>query len=56
MDVVKKGSETAKAGFQNELDVVNTFNQWQTSKLAKDWLIVMGYKLDDICISGKDKR
>ena len=48
MDLVKKGSETAKAGFQNELDVVNTFNEWQTSKLAQDWLVAMGYKLDDI--------
>lgn len=48
MDLVKRGSETAKAGFQNELDVINTFNQWQTSKLAQDWLVSMGYKLDDI--------
>lgn len=48
MDLVKRGSETAKAGFQNELDVINTFNQWQTSKLAQDWLVTMGYKLDDI--------
>lgn len=48
MDLVKKGSETAKAGFQNELDVVNTFNEWQISKLAQDWLVAMGYKLDDI--------
>lgn len=48
MDLVKKGSETAKAGFQNENDVVNTFNQWKTSKLAQDWLVAMGYDLNDI--------
>lgn len=48
MDGVKKGSETAKAGFQNELDVVNLFNAWETSELAQNWLIAMGYKLDDI--------
>lgn len=48
MDLVKKGSETAKAGFQNEIDVVNTFNDWQKSKLAQDWLVAMGYDLNDI--------
>jgi len=48
MDLVKKGSETAKAGFQNEKDVVNIFNQWQTNKLARDWLVAMNYDLKDI--------
>lgn len=48
MDLVKKGSETAKAGFQNEEDVVRIFNQWQTNQLAKDWLAAMNYNLNDI--------
>ncbi len=48
MDLVKKGSETAKAGFQNEEDVVRIFNQWQTNQLAKDWLEAMNYNLNDI--------
>lgn len=48
MDLVKKGSETAKAGFQNEEDVVNIFNQWETSQLARDWLVAMDYNLNDI--------
>ncbi|MBQ6854194.1 MAG: type II restriction endonuclease [Alphaproteobacteria bacterium] len=48
MDLVKKGSETAKAGFQNEKDVVNIFNQWETNKLARDWLVAMNYDLKDI--------
>ena len=48
MDLVKKGSETAKAGFQNEEDVVNIFNQWEKSQLARDWLVAMDYNLNDI--------
>lgn len=48
MDLVKKGSETAKAGFQTEEDVVNIFNQWETNQLAKDWLVAMNYDLNDI--------
>lgn len=48
MDLVKKGSDTAKAGFQNEDDVIDIFNQWETSQLAKDWLVAMSYDLKDV--------
>lgn len=48
MDLVKKGSNTAKAGFQNEDDVIDIFNQWETSQLAKDWLVAMSYDLKDV--------
>ena len=42
------GSETAKAGFKNELYAVNEFNNWQTSKLAKLWLEKMDYDLSSV--------
>ena len=48
MDLIKKGSETAKAGFQNEIDVVNIFNNWKISELAQKWLVAMGYRLDEV--------
>jgi hypothetical protein len=48
MDLVKWGSETAKAGFQNEDDVVDIFNHWQTNHLAQEWLVAMNYDLNDI--------
>ncbi len=48
MDLVKLGSETAKAGFQNEQDVVDIFNTWRTNYLAQEWLEAMGYNLDEI--------
>lgn len=48
IDLIKLGSKTAKAGFQNETDVVNTFNAWQTNILAQQWLKAMNYNLNDI--------
>ncbi|MBQ5778444.1 MAG: hypothetical protein IIW13_00475 [Paludibacteraceae bacterium] len=48
MDLVKKGSETAKAGFQTEEDVINIFNHWKINQLARDWLVAMDYNLRDI--------
>lgn len=47
-DLVQRGSQTAKNGFQNENDVVNIFNNWKNDDLAKDWLRSMNYKLDEI--------
>jgi len=37
-DEIQQGSKTAKAGFQNERDVVATFNQWKTNPLSQQWL------------------
>ena len=48
MDLVQLGSSTAKAGFKNEEDVINIFNNWKNSRLAQDWLIAMNYSLKDI--------
>lgn len=48
MDKIALGSKTAKGGFLNEKFVINEFNQWQNSDLAKDCLIKMGYELGKI--------
>nr|WP_206731968.1 type II restriction endonuclease [Arcobacter cloacae] len=48
MDLVTKGSQTAKDGFKNEHFVVNEFNNWEKSDLAKAWLEKMNYSLEDI--------
>lgn len=47
-DLIQLGSQTAKSGFQNEKDVIKTFNNWATDELAKQWLVAMDYNLDDI--------
>lgn len=48
MDLVNLGSKTARNGFQNEQDVVDIFNSWQTSPLAQEWLKKMNYKISEI--------
>ena len=48
MNLVKKGSDTAKQGFQNEKDIVNKFNNWKYDKEAQNWLKVMDYQLSEI--------
>ena len=48
MDLVEIGSSIAKAGFDNEQYVVDIFNNWQKSDLAKKWLEAMNYNVDDI--------
>ncbi len=47
-DLIARGSETAKAGFRNEEEVIERFNQWQTDEYAPQWLVIMGYRLEDI--------
>ena len=47
-DLVKRGSKTAKDGFQNENDVVDKFNNWQNDDLAQEWLRAMNYNLNEI--------
>ncbi len=47
-DIQRKGSETAIGGFNNEKEIAEKFNNWTKDKEAKDWLIIMGYKLDEI--------
>ena len=45
---IQRGSQTAKGGFQNENDIRNKFNAWQTDKDAQAWLAAMGYRLTEI--------
>ncbi len=48
MDLIKKGSDTAKQGFKNEKDIVAKFNNWQKDNDAQKWLKIMGYVLSEI--------
>lgn len=48
MDLITLGSKTAKSGFKNENDVVSIFNEWQTNKLAQEWLMAMNYNITEI--------
>ena len=47
-DLIMRGSKTAKAGFSNEDDIVIKFNNWKNDNEAKEWLELMGYKLEEI--------
>jgi hypothetical protein len=47
-DLVRIGSETAKGGFANEREIANKFRVWKTDKESQKWLIIMGYKLEEI--------
>jgi hypothetical protein len=46
--LVQRGSDTAIAGFSNERDVVNKFNQWKSDIDAQTWLHLMGYDIEKI--------
>ncbi|MDP2209320.1 MAG: type II restriction endonuclease [Bacteroidota bacterium] len=48
MNLVERGSQTAKDGFRNEDDIVKKFNDWKKDKDAQAWLILMKYKLSEI--------
>lgn len=48
MDLVLRGSQTAKDGFKNEDDIVKKFNNWKNDKDAQAWLVIMKYKLSEI--------
>ena len=45
---VELGSKTAKAGFQNEDDIRDKFNNWKTDADARAWLEAMNHQLADI--------
>ncbi len=48
MDLVQRGSQTARDGFKNEDDIVKKFNNWQKDKEAQQWLLLMKYELSEI--------
>ena len=48
MDLVYRGSQTAKNGFKNEDEIIFKFNIWIIDKDAKQWLIIMKYNLKEI--------
>lgn len=47
-ELVLRGSKTAKNGFKNEKEVAKKFNHWEADEDAKQWLVIMGYDLNDI--------
>lgn len=47
-EMIALGSKTAKAGFSNEKDVIDRFNNWKKDKIAQEWLLEMNYKVEDI--------
>lgn len=48
LDLVARGSKTAKGGFKNEDDIVAKFKNWKQDKDAQDWLGIMGYPVSEI--------
>ena len=48
MDLVQKGSQTAKDGFRNEQDICDKFNNWEIDNEARQWLTIMEYDLSEI--------
>ena len=48
MNLVKKGSKTAKNGFKNEDIVVEKFNNWKKDKDAQAWLAIMNHQISKI--------
>ena len=42
------GSETAKAGFRNENDVIEKFNNWEEYLFVQEWLKKLGHNLSQI--------
>jgi len=48
MNLIERGSQTARDGFRNEDDIVKKFNNWKKDKDAQAWLILMKYKIIEI--------
>ena len=48
MNIVLKGSQTAKNGFKNEQNICDKFNNWIFDKEAQQWLSIMQYNLQEI--------
>lgn len=48
MNLIQKGSQTAKNGFKNEQEICDKFNNWINDIDAQKWLSIMGYVLQEI--------
>lgn len=48
MNLVQKGSQTAKDGFKNEQNICDKFNNWQNDNESKQWLSIMQYNLNEV--------
>lgn len=48
INLVALGSITARNGFLNEEDIIQKFNNWNSDDEAQEWLIIMGYALEEI--------
>ena len=48
INVIERGSQTAKQGFRNEKEVAAKFNNWRLDGDAQQWLQIMNYNLTDI--------
>lgn len=48
MDLIERGSQTAKNGFRNENDIIDKFNNWDIDNEAQTWLRLMQYVLSEI--------
>lgn len=47
-ELIKLGSMTAKNGFKNEQDICERFHNWQNDEVAQNWLMIMGYDINQI--------
>ena len=48
MNLVQKGSQTAKNGFKNEQNICDKFNNWVHDNEARQWLLIMQYDINNI--------
>ena len=47
-EMIALGSKTAKGGFDNESDVIEKFNNWNSDTDAQEWLKAMNYNFKEI--------
>lgn len=52
---VERGSQTAKAGFQNEDEIRDKFNNWKTDADARSWLEAMNHQIDEVTSASASK-
>ena len=48
MNLIERGSQTAKEGFRNEDDIIKKFNEWESDEDSQSWLILMNFVLSEI--------